>query len=411
MFINSKNINKRISNLLKSLNFDYKTYDQEGNSSYDFEKIKYFYVEAENFIILLKEPNDPKEIKIFVSSFDDVKKRKEFFKRIKEIANYFNISYSLKNFGKKVEPKLFSSLNENTNKINNKNTDSYGDIDMTIEEGRRKKGVDFEVTPEIRKWAEFLQKLDSFTGGFPDRLGSSEEGEDVGEEELLRQAKRLVNREVKKFPGAKEVEPQTQFSKDKNVANAQRLHDFYSQVSQYLDPDKDYILGNIVSRVADHYLYLATGQTPTMSHGSSNFKAAEKLADEVAKMVGLKKPMMESSDRINAEVEQLFEWFKTFDVKNIFLDEKKQLLLKEKAILKQKINEAKRKLIEKRNRLIENKQKLYNLALSVGRNYKNDYKINELTKILSESQKEKVLNIVKETFNDKVFNKIKTLLK
>jgi len=270
---------------------------------------------------------------------------------------------------------------------------------LSLDEARPKKGVDFEVTPQIQKWAEILEKLDAFSSDDTDR-SYGPEGEEIRNEDFLKQAKRLAEREITRFPGAKQAIPQKELSSDPEVAAYQKKADYYATISQYLNPSDDAILGNIISRLSDHYMYLVGGQNTTMPQGNATFKYIENLADAVAKMVGVNKAQYESIN--NESISGLTEWFKKFDVNTIMNEERAKKLNEKKTELAKKVKEIKETRRTKAKNLVEDQEKFFGLATKVVHFNEDESKIKKLTKYLSESQKRRLVKVIESTWDKTV---------
>lgn len=272
-----------------------------------------------------------------------------------------------------------------------------------LDEARKKKTVDFEVTPEIEAWAKFIKKMDAYSGDNIDRsLG--DEGEEISDVDFLHQAKRLANKEIKPFPGAKATTGLPNISRDPEVANNQKKYHFYSTVAQKLNPVDDSIIGNIISRMADHYEYLMNDSVPVMSEKSGIFKSIEKLADAVAKMIGVDKSQYESI--MASSIDSLTEWFKKFDVDTLINEEKNKKIAEKKNLIKKKIKEITEAKRAKAKALVEDQEKFFALATKVAHLNENADKVKKLTKLLSESQKRRLLRVVESTWDKPVVRNV-----
>lgn len=269
---------------------------------------------------------------------------------------------------------------------------------LSLDEARPKKGVDFEVTPQINKWAEILEKLDVFSSDDTDRLYGPE-GEEIRHEDFLKQAKRLADREISRFPGAKQAVPQTELSSDPGIAAFQKKADYYATISQYLNPSDDAILGNIISRLSDHYMFLVGGQNTTMPKNHATLKYIEGIADAVAKMVGVNKAQYES---IEEDMAGLTEWFKKFDVNTIMNEERAKKLTEKKKELADKVNNIKESRAVKAKNLVEDQEKFFGLASKVVHFNEDATKIKKLTKYLSETQKRRLVKVIEATWDNTI---------
>lgn len=277
-------------------------------------------------------------------------------------------------------------------------------IEMGLGEARKKKTVDFEVTPEIQAWAKFLKKMDAYSGDNIDR-SAGEEGEEISEVDFLNQAKRIVNKEVKAFPGAKAIKDIPAVSNDPEVAHNQNMLQFYSVVAQKVNPVDDVIVGNIISRLADHYEYLLNNSVPVMSENSGIFKSIQKMADAVAKMVGVDKAQFESVQNPDAplsSMNELAEWFKRFDINTIINEEKKKKMVEKKKEMEKKIKAVKESRISKAKNIMEDQEKFFSLASKLALIHSDTARVKSLTKILSESQKKRLLRVMESTWEGPV---------
>ena len=282
-------------------------------------------------------------------------------------------------------------------------------------EAKRKEAIDFEVTPKIQEWAEFLRKADRFSGGHaghdrPFRYGDPEDPkkadkpEEVSDDEFIRQAERLVNGKIEAFSGAKPIQPNKSFSRDPRTAKAQALMYYYENIAQMLDPQKDVIIANMVSRVADHYERLVQGEETTMDHTSQSFAAIKKLADMVGKMVGAPKPQAKESKMtsIKSDLERLTEWFKRFDSEQIVREEKTKKLKEQKQALEAKIKKIKEARAAKAKKLEEDQNKFFQLTLDLATSYNDPKRVKQLTRNLTENQKKRLVKVVSETWDKRV---------
>lgn len=341
-------------------------------------------------------------------------------------------------------------------------------VALGLDEARKKKTVDFEVTPQIKKWAEILQKLDAFTSDDTDRLYGPE-GEEIAEVDFLNQAKRLANKEIKRFPGAKQAVLQDKLSSNPETARFQKLADYYATIAQYLNPNEDAILSNIISRLSDHYMYLIGDTKTTMSQNDPQFKFVENLADAVAKMVGVNKAQYESvmedlepgsmvrvtnpnatprykilgsngnnyivqgpsgkemelpksrihkTNKITESTQPIgrealnaiTEFFNAFKVDTIVNEERTKKLLKQKKAISEKITKIKESKNVESKQLVEDQEKFFGLATKAVHFSKDPARLKKLTKYLNESQKKRLINVIEGTWNKKVSRKIMEII-
>lgn len=184
--------------------------------------------------------------------------------------------------------------------------------------GRKaKEKINFEITPEIKKWSSFLQKMYVYTSDI--KRGEMPE---LDEEDFLKQAERLATNKIKASPSAKGLVKTEKYSVDPDIRKNQQLYDFYASVSQLLDSSKDFIVGNIVSRLATHYFYKINKYKTGYNENSANFSALVRFSDWIGEKVGLRKENYLKESKIMLEMEKmLVEWFNQFKFENIFLKE------------------------------------------------------------------------------------------
>lgn len=277
-----------------------------------------------------------------------------------------------------------------------------------LDEARKKKTVDFEVTPEIEAWAKFIKKMDAYSGDNIDRsLG--DEGEEISDVDFLIQAKRLAKGEIQPFPGAKPTTNMPNISKDPEVAHNQKKYQYYSTLAQKINPVDDTIIGNIISRMADHYEYLMNDAVPIMSEKSGIFKSIEKMADAIAKKVGVNKSQYESV--MDASMGSLTEWFGRFDVDTLLREEKEKVEKTKKAIKKQKIKEIVEARRARAKALVEDQEKFFALATKVANLNEDSRRIEKVTKLLSETQKRRLLKVIESTWSKAVVRNVAHAMK
>lgn len=288
-----------------------------------------------------------------------------------------------------------------------------------LDERKKKEPIDFEVTPKIEEWANFLKKADRYSAGQagherPFRFGDPEDPkkagkpEDIEHDEFLRQAKRLVNKEISAFSGAKPLAPNKQFSRDPKIARLQGLMYYYENIAQMLDPQKDVIIANLISRLADHFERMVQGEDTTMNTNDQSFAAMMKLGDMVGKMVGAPRPEFKESrmTSIRSDLDRLTEWFKRFDSDNIVKEEKAKKLREQKKALEAKIKKIKEAKAVKAKKLEEDQQKFFQLTLDLATSHNNPEKVRKLTRNLNENQKKRLVRVIGETWDRKVVRNI-----
>lgn len=337
----TSNISEQIIIMIEKYNLgDFILYDSEGNRTIDYSNVKYIFVEDQNLLITINENN----IIFFLADNSLIEKKRNFFEKVKNIARYFNKIFSFKVLNKKFQPnevlKKYSNIQENINNNSKKHTCIKEKI-MKIENKKiyniirssiLKENKKEDLTPSEKKWFDFLLGLYEYSSGgvFNRDILKRDEKE---HREFVEQAKRLAQKKISAVKVPKYPE-KFNYSSDEKVKENQILYDYYSSLSELLDSKKDAIVGNIISRLADHYFFKIGDMRTIYNENSSNFQALVKFSDYIGDMVGFKKSNFmnkirrdkttESQFSMKSIEKDLYEWFNNFKFENIFLFEDKE---------------------------------------------------------------------------------------
>ena len=293
---------------------NYILYDRKGNKTYEPKRTTKIFVVDYNCLISIGEKN----LTLILMNDDLLNEKKEFFEKLKKTAVYYGKIFRFENMNRKFEVGEFSNFNENINKINRKSL--KGNYRMLSENKKT------ELNPEEKKWLSLLLNIYEYSSG-----GSFNKNDVLKNEKEFRtfanQAKRLASGKISRSKAAKPIRTETKYSANENVRKNQILYDYYSSLSQILDSEGDEILGNIVSRVADHFFFKFSDLRTTYNENSANFKALIRFVDHIGKLVGFEKnsfvekseEMFKNSFRMISE--SLFKWFDRFKIEKIFLVE------------------------------------------------------------------------------------------
>ncbi|MEM5877714.1 MAG: hypothetical protein QXF12_02415 [Candidatus Aenigmatarchaeota archaeon] len=360
------NISEQIIDIIEKYKLgNFISYDSEGNRTLNFSDIKYIFVEDQNLLITINE-ND---IIFFLADNSLIEKKKNFFEKVKNIARYFNKIFSFKVLNKKFQPievfKKYSDIHENINSDRKKHVCIKEKI-MKIENKKihnilrsniLKENKKEDLTPSEKKWFDFLLGLYEYSSGgvFSRDILKRDEKE---YKQFVEQAKRLAQKNISAVKVPKYPE-NFNYSPDERVKENQILYDYYSSLSELLDSKKDAIVGNIISRLADHYFFKIGDMKTIYNENSSNFQALVKFSDYIGDMIGFKKSnfmnkikkskTMESQFSIKNVEKNLFEWFNSFKFENIFLSEnrenEKKILESRKSFVSKSIERSSEKML------------------------------------------------------------------
>lgn len=324
-------IAKTIIDNIKSFNLGhYILYDKKGNKTFNYSEVKKIFIIDYNCLIMLGEKN----LTLFLMNDDLLKNKKEFFNKLKNIAIYFGKTFKFENLNRKFTPSEFSNINENINNLNTEKKISTKGIKKMIKSKKNFKLIKenvskYDISPETKKWLSLLLNMYEYSSG-----GSFNKNSIFRDEKelktFIKQAERLANKTISKSAHAKPLKTETQYSHNEEIRNNQILNDYYSSLSQLIDSSKDAIVGNIISRLADHYFFKIADLRTTFNENSSNFKALEKFADYIGNMLNFKKENFiekvskQYENSFKKIEENLFEWFSKFTVGKIFLKENKK---------------------------------------------------------------------------------------
>lgn len=364
----TSDISEQIINIIERYNLgNIVLYDSEGNRTLNYSDVKYIFVEEENLLITISDNS----IIFFLADNSLIERKKNFFEKIKNIARYFNKIFSFKVLNKKFKPidifKKYPDIQENINNSSKENALVKEKI-MKIEKNNvynymeskvLNENKEEDLTPLEKKWFDFLLSLYEYSSGgvFNRDVLKRDEKE---YKQFVEQAKRLVQKKISAIKSPKY--PETfNYSPEEKIKENQILYDYYSSLSELLDSKKDAIIGNIISRLADHYFFKIGDMRTIYNENSSNFQALVKFSDYIGEMIGFKKSdfinkikkseKMESQFSIRSAKNNLFEWFNSFKVENIFLskeiENKKKILESRKSYVSKSIEQSSEKMLSR----------------------------------------------------------------
>lgn len=112
--INFDRVSNKIFKILKGHGYQVKMFDTAGTETIDPDEARRFYVDEPNMMVTLDEAEEEmtlnKNDNIHLSVYESV------LQRLKLVASQYMLNFTLKDFGKKVEPKDFSYQAKNHNK-------------------------------------------------------------------------------------------------------------------------------------------------------------------------------------------------------------------------------------------------------------------------------------------------------
>ena len=116
MSINFGKIAERIHETLKGFGYELQMYDDVGTKKYDPSEARFFYINSEQLMVILEDDGEYSSIQFYISFNDNIKELKKLMTNLRKTANKFNLSWSVKKFGREITPKDFTSkINKNKN--------------------------------------------------------------------------------------------------------------------------------------------------------------------------------------------------------------------------------------------------------------------------------------------------------
>jgi len=131
----SEQLADKVFSLLKGNGFQIKIFDQGGNETANPSEGRRFFISDPNFMITIDEDNN--ELEFNKGADTDFDKFQELQDRVRKIANDFLLNFSIKVFGKSIQPRDFSykakmhkdrNMNENTSLVQPVNSHLLGQV-------------------------------------------------------------------------------------------------------------------------------------------------------------------------------------------------------------------------------------------------------------------------------------------
>lgn len=116
MAINYNNVTKRIFDILVGSDYQVLMGDENAKKTLDSSKAERFYVQDLHSMVFVDKAED--KIKLYVSNMADADAVEKLKSSIQKTADHFMLGFSVKNYGKKLEPKDFAfqiAVQESTN--------------------------------------------------------------------------------------------------------------------------------------------------------------------------------------------------------------------------------------------------------------------------------------------------------
>lgn len=95
---------------LKGFGYTLTLFDTSGQKVLEPSLARRIFCDPDKFMVSINELGPNSEIKVYLSNSFDIKKNKKLIQTLRSIANHWNLLFSIKKYGKQLEPKMFAFM-------------------------------------------------------------------------------------------------------------------------------------------------------------------------------------------------------------------------------------------------------------------------------------------------------------
>lgn len=137
MGISFSKVRERVFQILKGHGYSLTIFDEDGNKTFAPEEGQYFYAQPDQIMVSIHDEGEYSSIKMYTSKNTTEENLQSLSNQLRQTATRFNLSWTIRQFGKEITPKDFAYMISQRKATTNEN-DTFSFLRSLLETQRKR---------------------------------------------------------------------------------------------------------------------------------------------------------------------------------------------------------------------------------------------------------------------------------